>query len=354
VATSSDERKKWLRGVITQHANGELTDAQAIKALNGAKRYIAPNEFGEVLAELELELEVEEDTRCVDWLRLMDADIDESWLVQDVWPMGRQIHVHAQRKTGKSLLFQWIAANLAIGRDPFTGAIQVAKRVLFLDPESTTADIRSRLLDDMGFKPQELTNLRYGLHPPMPKLDTFEGGQYLMDWVKKEAIDVVIIDGFPRMVQGEENSADTYRNFYMHTGYRLKAANVPMSRQDNEGYTEGRSRGSSAKADDVDIVYQLKEGQEGLQLIRKASRIADIPEKLALFKHEDPLRFERGMQMWPQGTKDKADELDLLKAPLEISRRAASQLFKDAGLVAGKANVLQAAINYRKSKGGLP
>lgn len=353
VATSSEERIKWLKEVFQAHMRGDLDQAQTLKALNGASRYVRPEEYGLALTELGA-TDDERPARYVDWFKLLDASIDETWLVQDVWPMGRQIHMHALRKTGKSLLTQWMAANLALGRDPFTGMTQEAKRVLFLDPESTTADIRSRLMDDMGFKPYELANLFYGLHPPMAKLDTPEGGQTLMNWVKEDDIQVVCIDGFPRMVQGEENSADTYRNFYMHTGYRLKAANVPYIRTDNEGHHEGRSRGSSAKADDVDIVWGLKEGQDGLELVRKASRIADVPDKVALYKHEEPLRFERGMQMWPAGTKEKALELEAINAPLDISRRAASQLFKEAGLPVGKSAVLQAALNYRKSLGGLP
>lgn len=348
MATSSEERIAWVKRVVHKHANGEIDQAQTLKALNGAKAYVTPEEFAAVYEDLGGD--DEESKLYVEWLRLMDEELDESWLVQDVWPMGRQIHMHAPRKTGKSLVFQWMAANLAIGRDPFTGGLQLARRVLFLDPESTRADLRQRLLDDMSFKPQELANLRYALHPPIAKLDTAEGGQTLMNWVKQEAIECVFLDGFPRMVQGEENSADTYRNFYMHTGYRLKAANVPYARADNEGHTEGRSRGSSAKADDVDIVWQLKEGQDGLQLNRMASRIADVPETIALYKREEPLRFERGIQMWPAGTKDKADQLDLLKAPLDITQRKAQALFKEAGIPAGKNQLLQAAINYRKAK----
>lgn len=350
---SKQERIAWVMRVVHAHGTGELDEANTLRALNGAKAYVSPDEFAEAYTELGGQ-PVEPEWPFVDWLKLMEAELDETWLVQDIWPMGRQLHIHALRKTGKSLILQWMAANLSLGRDPFTGMSQEAKRVLYLDPESTTADIRSRLLDDMSFKPQDLTNLMYALHPPMAKLDTAAGGQWLMNWVKQYAIDVVCLDGFPRMVEGEENSSDTYRNFYMHTGYRLKQANVPYTRTDNEGHQEGRSRGSSAKADDVDLVWQLKEGQDGLELIRKASRIADIPDRVALYKKEEPLRFERGMQMWPGGTKEKALELEALGAPLDMTRRAASQLFKDAGLPVGRSNVLQAALNYRKSLGGFP
>lgn len=354
VTTNKDERMQWLRNLAYQFANGKVNEQQVLKAMKAASHWVPPSEYGEFYLELADVGTSVADSPFMDWVALLDDDFDETWIIQDVWPMGRQLHMHAPRKTGKSLILQWQAACLAIGRDPFTGTAQKPMKTLYLDPESTKADLRSRLMDDMGFKPGELTNLFYALHPPIAKLDTEQGGNALMAWVKTYGIEAVLIDGFPRMVEGEENSSDTYRNFYMHTGYKLKAAGVPYERADNEGYQEGRSRGSSAKADDVDIVWQLKEVQDGLELVRKASRIADLPDSIFIHKRLEPLRFDRGLRSWPSGTKEKAEECDLLAMPLNISRRKAAQAFKDAGLPTGPNNVLQAALNYRKQKGGFP
>lgn len=287
---------------------------------------------------------------------LANDDLQESWLVDDLWPLGRQIHVHAAPKTGKSLVFLWIAACLAVGRDPFSGKPREPICIGYYDYEMSLIDLKRRLFDDMGFDPALLVpNLRYYLHPPFPPLDTADGGMRFVEHVKSHGERAVIIDTFSRVISGDENSNDTYIRFFQHTGSKLKASGVSLGRTDHEGHAGGRSRGASAKGDDVDIVWQLSAVDFGMQFTRKLSRVSDAPEHLAIrMTDDDLLSFGRAATLWPDGTHEKATELDSVGAPLEITRREAMRLLSSAHISAGRSVILQAAINYRKARGIWP
>ena len=283
---------------------------------------------------------------------LMNGETEEiSWLIEDVWPMGRQIHIHAQRKSGKSLLMLWVACCLAIGRDPFTAEPRIPQVVGYWDPEMAREDIRERL-EDMGFRPIPpllIQNLHYYLLQPIPPLDTEAGGQALLRQAQAMNETAVILDTLSRFIAGDENASETYINFYRYTGQPLKAANISLTRTDHEGWEAGRSRGSSAKADDVDIVWQLKPTDDGIELTRKFTRVSYVPEFVALVKREEPnLHFTRAVMAWPAGTKEKALELDELLVPVEVGRNLAIKALKAAGRTVGKTNVLTAAIKWRK------
>ncbi len=61
-----------------------------------------------------------------------------------------------------------------------------------------------------------------------------------------------------RAVTGEENSSDTYRNFQTHTGGALRASACRGWINDHGGKDARQGqRGSSAKEDGVDVVFQL-------------------------------------------------------------------------------------------------
>ena len=288
---------------------------------------------------------------CVDWQQLLEGGNDDpDWLVDELWPMGRQAHVHAQRKVGKSLVSLYLAACLAMGRHPFLGSKIPPIRVLYLDYEMTEDDLRERVTD-MGFKWQELTNLRYSLGPRIPPLDTAAGGQLLMRYIARHQIKAVIIDTMSRVIEGNENDASTYLNFFRNTGMLLKHAQVSLWRLDHEGHLEGRSRGSSAKADDVDVIWQLKAIENGYQFVRKDSRVTWVPEQVTIQKAENPnLNFIRAAGGWPDGTKEKAKELDAVEAPLDVSSRKAAELLKAGGFAAGKNAVLLAALRFRNQR----
>ena len=265
----------------------------------------------------------------IDWDTLFARESAAEWLVDDVWPAGRQIHIFAARKSGKSLVTLWLAANLAAGRDPFTRASKPRTVVAYLDYEMTEDDLLERI-EEMGFTPDDLRGwLHYYLWPTLPALDTKAGGATLLRLLERDQAAAVVLDTVSRVVEGGENDADTFRSFFTHTGMRLKRAGIALARLDHEGHEAGRSRGSSAKADDVDVVWRLRVTDEGLALDKKAARMSWIPERVELHRTE-PLGFKRTAESWPAGTKAKADELDSIGAPLDVSKRQARQLLQDA------------------------
>jgi hypothetical protein len=286
----------------------------------------------------------------VDWDALFAReDPDTAWLVEDVWPAARQLHVFATRKTGKSLVLLYIAASLAAGRDPFTGKAQPRVPMTYVDYEMSEDDLLERL-DDMGFIPAELELLSYYQLPTLPPLDTAAGGRALLAIAHRDQSVGVVIDTIGRAVEGDENAADTYHGFWQHTGSPLKRAGIGLARADHEGHEEGRSRGSSAKADDVDIVWRLSRTDDGYRLTKKHARISWIPDNVEIVQSVDPLTFRRSAGSWPAGTREKADELDAIAAPLGISKRQAIALLKAADLSVGRHEVLLKAIVFRQQE----
>lgn len=278
---------------------------------------------------------------------------ETQWLVEDIWPVGRQIHIHAQRKAGKSLLMLWMACCIAMGRDPFTGEPRLPQVVGYYDPEMSEEDLRERL-EDMGLVPIPpllAANLHYYLMQPLPPLDTEQGGLMLLQQCLRMKETAVFIDSLARFIQGKENDSNTYFDLYRFTGRPLKAAGISFARSDHEGWEEGRSRGSSAKNDDVDIVWHLKPTDNGMELVRKFARVSYVPETVSLYKQTEPtLSFARSIMSWPGGTKEKADELDELGVPLDAGRRVIMRMLKAAGKPMGKNEVLAAAIRFRKQR----
>ena len=141
----------------------------------------------------------------------------------------------------------FIAAELATGPEPIV--------VIYLDYEMTEADVHDRL-EDMGYGPEtDLSRLRYDLLPSLPPLDLEDGSQALCEIIDEVQASfpahhlVVIIDTIGRAVAGEENDADTFRNFYNHTGIELKRRGVTWARLDHSGKDPSQGqRGSSARA----------------------------------------------------------------------------------------------------------
>ena len=130
----------------------------------------------------------------IDWDALFARENEIDWLVDDVWPAGRQLHIFAARKTGKSLLMLWMAANLAAGRDPFSGQAREHVRIAYLDYEMTEDDLLERV-EEMGFMPDDLRGrLFYYLWPTIPALDTYDGGQALMRLLQRDEAAAVILD----------------------------------------------------------------------------------------------------------------------------------------------------------------
>lgn len=292
----------------------------------------------------------------IDWATAKNRDFNYDWLVEKWWPIETQMHVFASAKTGKSLLMLWIAANLAIGRDPFSWAPIKRQSVVYLDNEMTERDVIERVTD-MGIEFDELVGwLHYVQHPAVRPMDTELGGIDTLELVQAYGSNVLIIDTLSRVVKGEENSNDTYRNFYNCTGRLLKANAIALARLDHAGYAGTHSRGASAKVDDVDLVYSLekratKDDSPGYRLTRTHARVSNCAEIIELQLSEEPLSVKSTqLRSWNEQAIRKARELDEIGAPLDVSQREAIRLLKAADIAPGKTTFLAEALRLRISR----
>lgn len=295
------------------------------------------------------------DGSIVDWLTAWELDSAPSeWLAEPVIALGRAHALYAPGGTGKSLLALWLAVQIATGGVSFDGSRIARRRVLYLDYEMTLADLIERL-EDMGYGPTtDLSWLFYALLPSIPPADTPDGGQAILALARKYDAEIVFVDTFARAVAGDENDADTVREWYRWTGMHLKAEGRAFLRVDHAGKDVAKGqRGTSAKNDDVDIVWQMSETDDGYMLTARKRRMSWVPETIAVQKRADPsLHFSTGLPSIKKGTLDLAKRLDELGVDPDASRRAVSTMLRDLGEGA-KNDVIGAAIKYRRDRGPL-
>lgn len=293
----------------------------------------------------------------IDWAVFWDRDRSEAeWVYPDVLARGRGHAIYAIHKAGKSLLMLYLAAEIATGTEKCV--------VVYLDYEMTEADVFDRL-DDMGYGMHaDLSRLRYALLPTLPPLDTAAGGKALAELVDDVQVQwpehhiVVVIDTVSRAVKGKENDADTFRDFYFHTGIRLKRRGITWARLDHGGKAaEQGQRGSSSKGDDVDVVWKLGKTQNGISLRRELARMSWVPAEVTLRMFPEPLRYERLAGDWPEGTIETAIMLDVIDkkrrsrgmAPLKETTAAAIKALREIG-EGTRRNVVCAAVRWRKEE----
>lgn len=283
----------------------------------------------------------------VDWSALWRDGPDEpEWVVPDLIAKGRGHAFYAEHKNMKSLFMLYLSAQVATGADPVV--------VVYLDYEMSTDDVLERL-DCMGYGPDsDLSRLCYLLHPTLPPLDTEGGGAALMEL--QDAVQarfsghhiMLVIDTASRCVCGEENSADTWRNFHRHTGLALKRRGITWVRLDHAGKDpEKRQRGSSGKGDDVDVVWRQTRTENGLRLKCELARMPWLPGEVLLHMTEDPLAFVPMKRDWPEGTAEVANILDGLQVSLNATTRAAQEALRGAGN-GRRREVVAAALRWRR------
>ncbi len=287
----------------------------------------------------------------IDWEELWASDsMETDWLLEPIVARGRSHALYAPPKAGKSLFALDGAAALATGRPWLDRPPGDPRPVLYLDLEMTRDDLRERL-GHLGYGPtDDLDLLNYHLLPSLPPLDHAEGGAAVAELVAAYAAELVVVDTLARVVNGPENDADTYRAFYRHTGAAVKRAGAALFRLDHAGKDLDRGqRGSSAKADDVDVVWRLttKDGA-GLTVRATHRRMAWVPDLVEVERKADPLRHVRVNGTWPAGTAETARALEELGVGVNDSRRSAERALRDAGHGA-RSEVVGAAQRYRRT-----
>jgi hypothetical protein len=282
----------------------------------------------------------------IDWTEFWSKDRSEpEWALERILARGRGHALYAKRKAGKSLLMLWCALEL----------IKSGILVLYFDYEMTEDDIEERLADLGCGAETDLSLLRYALLPVLPALDSAEGGRRILEIVDREMTGhvgrhtAVIIDTIGRATQGDENDADTIQDFYRHTGIGLKRRGCTWARLDHEGKDGERGqRGSSAKGDDVDVVWRLVATEGGVELRRDVARMSWVPEKVCLRQQVEPvLCYHVEDDSWPAGTVAAAEALDRLGIALDASRRTASKALSEDGSGA-RTQVVAAALRWRR------
>jgi hypothetical protein len=292
----------------------------------------------------------EEPSPFLDWSTFWDTERhDEDWLYRDVLARGRGHALYASHKAGKSLLMLAMAAELATRTHDTV--------VVYLDYEMTEDDLAERL-QDMGYGPHsDLSRLCYALLPSLPPLDSRDGAlalERLLDAVQAEHPGrhlLVAIDTTSRAVVGEENASDTFRAFYSHTGIALKRRGATWARLDHAGKDTTRGqRGSSAKGDDVDVVWRLVRTDNGISLKRDVARMSWVPELVTFAIDTGPLTFRRIEGDWPEGTEATARLLDQLGVPIDASGRQAQQALRDSDQ-GRRSEIVRAAQRWRQKRG---
>ncbi|MFI6814452.1 AAA family ATPase [Nonomuraea sp. NPDC050328] len=200
----------------------------------------------------------------VDWTAAFTTDFTAiDWLPGRLLERGQQAALVGDGKVGKSLFtLDWIWRAIT-GRPAFGDQPRDPVRVLYFDRENTLRDITTRLIA-LGATHDDLQilgdRLDYRLFP------RFTGALNASEQAAKEMLalidqakpDVVILDTVSRFISGKENDSDTWLELYRRIHEPLKARGVASLRLDHFGKdAEKGSRGSSAKTQDVDHVWEL-------------------------------------------------------------------------------------------------
>jgi hypothetical protein len=224
------------------------------------------------------------------------------------------------------------------------------------------SDLYERL-EQFGYTEEDdLSHLHYALIPSLPPLNTPEGASAVLKLVELTKAEVVVIDTTGRAIDGEENSADSYREFARTTGLTLKRANIACIRTDHAGKDGGKKqgqRGSSAKNDDVDIVYRLDKSDDGLTLKRTHTRISWVPETVNLVVEDITdqngdsglvnIRLkQKEIKGWTQQEINAAKRLDDLGIPRNVGVNEAQKIAEARGIKLMRKSILGRAIQLRK------
>lgn len=199
---------------------------------------------------------VPDDAR-LDWATEFARDHDAvTWLPGKLGQRGDQIALVGEGKAGKSLFMLDWCWHAVTGRKFLDTEVTETLTVLYVDRENSARDLVARLRA-FGATPGELTELVYLSFPTLGALDT-ECAAELLAAVDRYGAEVVVLDTVSRFVEGKENDSDTWLALYRNVHAELKARGVTGIRLDHFGKdTDRGSRGSSAKSQDIDHVWEL-------------------------------------------------------------------------------------------------
>jgi hypothetical protein len=290
----------------------------------------------------------------LDWTDFFTTDFGAvQLLLGKLMGPGQQIALVGDGKAGKSLFCQEWMWRMATGQ-PFLGDPAGAPvRILYLDAENGQEQVQERFLS-FGGGIGRMGELRYASFPPVRPLDTPGGGADVLALVRATNAELVVIDTVSRFISGPENDADTWLSLYRHTLLPLKRDRIGSVRLDHFGKDKDRGgRGSSAKTQDVDHVWELSaQGGGALSLKRTHTRTGIGPDQFSLVR-----QARRDGDNWAiGGTRHIVMEWNAEQAHPEgsvewlIGQLDALGLPDDAGNPRTKAALAAAQIPARKEK----
>lgn len=296
----------------------------------------------------------------VNWRAVWSSEAQEDWIVEPLISAGRATAIYSAPKTGKSLLLLEIAAAVAMGY-PVLGVQTKQRRVMYVDHENDVEHDVVPRLKSMGYTEDDLDTFEqwftYYSFPVLAKLDTRQGGQELFELAQECSAELVVIDTISRAVGGEENSNDTWLDFYRHTGLLFKRANIALVRLDHTGKNaENGPRGGSAKTGDVDATWLLNRKSDTVYRLSLDSARMPIPTEsraLVLHRMTEPALHHavEGKNAEPSITLTDIDEvilwLDKLGVPPERGWQYCAQALRDNGW-RGSNSVIKDAVRERK------
>ena len=297
-----------------------------------------------------------------------------AWLLPDVLARNSYVSLSAAPGTGKSILARGIAVDASLGRshtDP-TENMEPAK-VIYLDAENGQDWWRDGL-DAMG-APLDLPNLAVVAFPDLGGLDTARGAHEflsLIDDLRDQlgGVDLIVLDTVSRFIDGGENDADTWTQFYRRAIQPLRDQQIAVLRLDHLGKDADKGpRGSSHKLSDVDADYRMtaaKPGSDDVTLTLGKRRRQHFTDRVRLRRRDDPLRHEPATntlslsvtlgsgQVVPANTHVAAlvAELDALNIPIpNIGRDKAKTAYVAAGgSIRASNDVWADALKFRRER----
>lgn len=219
----------------------------------------------------------------VNWHEAFQAKPKEvDWLFPPILEAGTLNVLFGLPGVGKSLfVLEMVLEMLRDGR-----------RVMVLDEENRVDEVVERIEKFGVSRPDDLDNLTWFSFPQLPPLDTPQGGDHLTMLADDYKPDLIVLDTTTRMVEGDENSANTWLQLYRCTLVPIKKRGIAALRLDHQGKDASKGqRGSSAKDGDVDTVWRLRFQDGGyLALEREKTRSNHGEEWLLIKRLENPLR----------------------------------------------------------------
>ncbi len=244
-------------------------------------------------------------------------------------PVGSDVAFYAKSGVGKSLLLLEGAAAVATGGE-FLGQSVTRRTVIYIDHEMNKKMAMKRLRS-MGYESgSDLSDFHYFCLGDFSSLDTAEGGRALTKLVETHKANVVIIDTLGKAVAGDDDDAKTLNKMHQFTARPLKRRGVTFVRVDHAGKDASKGqRGSSAKQDNVDLVYRLTSGgKDRINVKREKNRDhLDGDDLITLVRSGDPLRHK--LTSADSQEESEIDDLVDLLDDLGLAPKAGSPLARE-------------------------